>query len=121
MSPFFWLAVALFVLTDVVVVALVIRRNSSTLLGLALPGGDRNKVLQSIHAMVGDYLREHYTGDLQQLPAALSGLVPQLRDLLRSHGVEPRPEIVRALIEISAARHRIASARELREALASLG
>ena len=121
MSPVFWLVLSLFVLTDVLIIVLVIRRMSSTIFGLTLPGGDRNKVLQSIHAMVGDYLRVNYSGDPRQLPTALAGLMPQLRDILRSHGVDPRPEIIRALVEISVAKHRVASARELREALATLG
>ena len=121
MSPFFWTMIVVFVIIDVCVVLLVIRRTGSTLFGLTLPGGDRNKVLESVHAMVGDYLRVNYSGDPQQLAAALSGLLPQLRDMLKSHGVEPRPEIVRALLEVSAAKHRVASTRELREALATLG
>ena len=121
MSPVFWIALAGFVITDIVIITLVIRRMSSSLLGLALPGGDRNKLFESIHAMVGDYLRVNYSGDLQQLPTAISGLLPQLRDMLRSHGVEPTPEVLRALLRISAAKHRIASSRELREALATIG
>src|SRR5262245_17649224 len=121
MSPLFWLVLALFVLVDVAVITLVIRRMGSSIFGLTLPGGDRNKVLQSIHAMVGDYLRVNYTGDPQQLATALAGLLPQLRDMLRSHGVEPRPEIIRALVEISAAKHRVATPTQLREALAALG
>jgi len=121
MSPVFWIALVGFVIADIVIITLVIRRMSSSLLGLTLPGGDRNRLFESIHAMVGDYLRVNYSGDPQHLPAAISGLLPQLRDMLRSHGVEPRPEVLRALLQISAARHRIASARQLREALATLG
>lgn len=121
MSSYFWIAVALFVITDVVVITLVMRRMGPNLIGLMLPGGDRAKLFESAHAMVGDYLRVNYSGDPQHLPAALSGLLPSLRDMLRSHGVEPRPEVVRALVEASAAKHRIASTRQLREALAVIG
>jgi hypothetical protein len=120
-TPLFWLALVLFVVVDVVVILVIMRRFSASMLGLMLPGGDRNKLFESVHAMVGDYLRANYSGDPRQLPGALGGLVPKLRDMLRSNGVEPRPEVVRALIEVSAAKHRIASARELREALATVG
>ena len=121
MSLVFWIALALFVVVDVVVITLVIRRFRASLLGLALPGGDRNKLFESIHAMVGDYLRVNYSGDPQQLPTAIGGLLPQLRDMLRSHGVEPRPEVLRALLEISAVKHRVASPKDVRQALATLG
>ena len=121
MTPVFWIALAVFVITDIIVITLVIRRMSSSLLGLTLPGGDPNKLFESIHAMVGDYLRVNYSGDPQQLPAAIGGLLPQLRDMLRSHGVEPRPEVLRALLQISAAKHRIASTKDVRQALATLG
>lgn len=121
MSSVFWIALALFVIIDAVIIVVMIRRFSSGMLGLMLPGGDRNKLFESVHAMVGDYLRVNYSGDPQQLPTALGGLVPKLRDMLRSHGVEPRPEVVRALIEVSAAKHRVASTRQLREALETVG
>ncbi len=121
MSPIFWIALALFVVVDAVVIALVIRRMSGGLLGLVLPGGDRSRLFESVHAMVGDYLRVNYSGDPQQLPAAVAGLVPKLRDMLRSHGVEPSADVVRTLIQVSAAKHRVASSRELREALATIG
>jgi hypothetical protein len=77
-------------------------------------------VIEDAHVMVGDYLRVNYSGDPGHLATALSGLVPVLRDMLRSHGVEPRPEVIHALLEVSAARHRIASMHQVREALASL-
>lgn len=118
MSRMFWIALVLFAVIDVVVIAVMIRRFGAGLLGGAAPGG---KVLETAHAMVGDYLRANYSGDPAQLPSALAGLMPRLRDLLRDQGVEPKPEVLRALVEISAARHRIASPQELREALANLG
>lgn len=121
MSQFFWIVLALFVVVDIVVITLVIRRFRASLLGLILPGGDRNKLFESIHAMVGDYLRANYSGDPQQLSTAISGLLPQLRDMLRSHGVEPRAEVLRALLEISAVKHRIASTKNVRQALATIG
>lgn len=121
MSLMFWMALVLFVMTDLIVIAVVIRRMSPALRILSSPGGtDRSQLLRSAHALVGDHLRANYSGDPGQLPTALRGLMPQLRDLLRSHGVEPEPHVVRALLEISAARHRIAPLRQLRDALATV-
>jgi hypothetical protein len=120
MSPIFWIVIALFVVTDIVVVTIVLRRflpllpqGAGSLIG-------KGKALDAAHAMVGDYLRVNYSGDPGQLAAALSGLIPALREMLRSHGIDAPPEMIRMLIEFSAARHKIASQRQLREALATL-
>ena len=121
MSPMLWMALALFVVTDLIVIAVVMRRMGPALRMLRMPDGtNRSQILRSADTLVGDYLRANYGGDPGQLPTALSGLMPQMRDLLRTHGVEPEPHMVRALIEISAARHRIAPLPRLREALAAV-
>lgn len=118
----FWIALAVFVVTDAVVLAVVLRRMNPALRIPPTAGGvDRSQILRSADALVGDHLRVNYSGDPGQLPTALSGLLPQLRDLLRSHGVEPEPQMIRSLIETAAARHRIAPRRQLREALAIIG
>lgn len=119
MSRMFWIVLALFVVADLAVIAIVARRF------LRQPGGPgsllgNRKAIDAAHAMVGDYLRVNYSGDPSMLPAVLGGLQPALRDLLRSQGIDPQPELIRTLIEVSAARHRIASAEQLREALATL-
>lgn len=121
MSPMTWIAIVLFVITDIVVIMLVIRKFRSSALGPVLMGRGGARLLGSVHDMVGEHLRVNYSGDPQQLPTAIAGLLPRLRDMLRSHGVEPRPEVVEAMIEASAAKHRIASAKQLREALATIG
>jgi hypothetical protein len=121
LSAMFWVVLALFVMTDIIIITVVIRRMGPAMQVLGFSGGaNRSQLLKSAHTMVGDYLRANYSGDPGQLQAALSGLVPKLRDLLRSQGVEPQPEVVRALVEISAARHRIATLQQLREALANI-
>ncbi len=121
MSSMFWLLLALFVVTDVIVITIVIRRTSPVLRTFTLLGGaSGNRILQSAHTIVGDYLHVNYSGDVEALPTALAGLLPQLRDLLRSNGVEPAPEVVRALVEISANKHRIATREQLRAALATI-
>lgn len=121
MSQIFWIGLALFVVTDIVVIALVIRRFRANLLGPTMPGTNMGKIVESAHALVGEYLRANYSGDPGHLATALGGLLPRLRELVESHGVEPRPEVVQALIEVSAAKHGIASARRVREALATIG
>ena len=117
MPQVFWIAVALFVLFDLVVIVLVVRRFRAGLLGPAVPGTNQARILESAHAMVGEYLRANYSGDPGHLAIALGGLLPRLRELVVSHGVEPQREVLLALLEVSAARHRVASARQIREAL----
>ncbi|MGH7729944.1 MAG: hypothetical protein ACRENJ_01690 [Candidatus Eiseniibacteriota bacterium] len=121
MSLLFWIGVALFVITDIVFILFVIRRFRANLLGAAVPGANQGQILQAAHAMVGEYLRANYSGDPGHLATALGGLLPRLRELVVSHGVEPRREVLHALIEVSAEKHRIASAREIRQALAAIG
>jgi hypothetical protein len=64
-------------------IAVVFRRMSPALRLLGLPGGtDRNRILESAHTVVGEYLRVNYAGDPGQLATALNGLLPQLRDVV---------------------------------------
>ena len=121
MTPMLWIAIILFVITDMVVILLVFRRFRSSTLGPVLMGRGGARLLGSVHDVVGEHLRANYSGDPQHLPIAIAGLVPRVRELLRSHGVEPRPDVVQAMIEASAAKHRVASAKQLREALATIG
>jgi len=120
MPQIFWIALALFVVTDIVVIAFVIRRFRANLLGPTMPGAHMGRIVESAHGMVGEYLRANYSGDPGHLATALASLQPRVRELVESHGVEPRPEVVQALIEVSAAKHGIASARQVREALATI-
>ena len=122
MSAMFWIVLAVFVLTDLVVVAIVVRRMSAMPWGIELPGGaNRGRILQAAHSLVGEYLRVNYSGDPGALPAALVGLLPRLRDLLRGQRVEPAPEVIKAFVQVSAARHRVATSQQVRDALATIG
>jgi len=117
----FWLALALFVITDAIVIVFVVRRFRANLPGSGFAGARTGPVLASAHAMVGEYLRANYSGDPSHLATALGGLIPHVRELLRAQGIEPRPDVVRALVEVSATRHRVASPRQIREALQAIG
>ena len=121
MPQIFWIALALFVITDVVIIAIMIRRFRANLLGVAVPGTNLGKIIESAHGLVGEYLRANYSGDPGHLATVLSGLMPRVRELVVSQGVEPRPEVLHALIETSVAKHGIASAKQVREALAAIG
>jgi hypothetical protein len=121
MSPMLWMFIAIFVATDLIIVTLVLRRMAPVLQLLQLTGGaNRSQLLKQAHDLVGEYLRANYSGDVAQLPTALSGLMAKLRDLLRSQGVEVDPATLRGLVEIAAAKQRIATLREIREALATV-
>lgn len=119
MSQTFWILLAVFVAVDIAVVVWAVRSFMSRMLGSTL-GVQTGKVIETAHAMIGEYMRVNYSGDRTHLTAALGGLLPVLHGLLQSQGVSPRPEVIRALLEISLSRHRIASVGEVREALAVL-
>jgi hypothetical protein len=116
----FWIVLALFVITDIVAIALVIRRFRANLLMPTLPGVSQGQALASAHTMVGEYLRASYSGDPGHLATALAGLLPHMRELAKSHGIEANPEVLHTLIALSAAKHGNASARQIRETLASI-
>lgn len=121
MTPMLWTAIILFIALDMVVIMLVIRRFRSSTLAPVLMGRGGARLLGSVHDMVGQHLRANYSGDPQHLPIAIASLKPRVREMLSGHGVEPRPELVESLIEASVAKHRIASTKQLREALATIG
>ena len=120
MSPIFWIVLAVFVITDLVVIAWVIRRFRANLFLPTAMDAHPGKVLAEAHEMVGEYLRANYSGDPAHLATALAGLLPRVRALAERDGINPRPEVIRVLIELSAARHGIATAQQIRQALASI-
>jgi hypothetical protein len=118
MSPVFWIVIAMFVATDIVVVAVVLRRVMPVVtLFRGLDPERRNRLIQDGHRIAGEFMRTNYSGDPTQLPTALGQLRPQLRDLIRSYGIEPDPTTLDLMIELSAASHRVATRSQLREAL----
>jgi hypothetical protein len=120
-SSMMWMFLAIFLVTDLILVTLVLRRMSPVLQLLQQAGGaNRSQLLKSAHDLVGEYLRANYSGDLAQLPGVLNGLMSKLRDLLRSQGVELDPATLKALVEIAAAKQRVATLQQIREALATV-
>ena len=118
MSTMFWIILVAFVVTDIVVIALVMRRFMSAVsLFQGLEPGRRSQLMQEGHRIAGEFLSANYSSDSGQLPTALAGLRPQLRDLIRSYGLEADPVSLDLLIEVSAASHRVASRAQVREAL----
>jgi hypothetical protein len=118
MQTWMWVALAAFIIVDVVVTVAVLKGvlavDSSLKVLTAMP--DR-KIVEAAHELVGQYLKANYSGDPNSLPAALNGVVPQVTELIRESGAEPGPDVVKALIAISAAKHRVGTMNQIREAL----
>jgi len=118
MSPIVWVVIAVFVVTDVFVLAWVLRKVMPVVaLFRGLGPERRTQLITDGQRITGEFLRTNYSGDPAQLPAALAQLRPQLRDLIRSYGIEPDPTTLDLLIELSAASQRVATRSQLREAL----
>jgi hypothetical protein len=120
-SSMMWMFLAIFLVTDLIIVTLVLRRMSPVLQLLQQAGdANRSQLLKTAHDLVREYLQANYSGDVAQLPGVLSGLMSKLRDLLRNQGVELDPATLKALVEIAAAKQRVATLQQIREALATV-
>ena len=117
MSLTLW--IVLFLAFDAVVVWVVVRRA----LAKAGPGGlglDVAKLARfsaQAHEEVGRYLETRYSGDPQQLPQAMQGLMSVVRERARAEGLALDPDVLTRLIEASAIKHRAAQPGEIRSAL----
>ena len=119
MPSWFWPAFAAFVVFDIVVTALILRKVAAG--GLRLGGIDFARLRPLSAAMnerVGSYLRANYSGETDQLPQVLDALLPELRALAREKGIEVDDDTLRAALVVSASSQGLANPRELREALA---
>ena len=121
MSIGLWIAIGLFVVLDVVVTILVVRRVRAGILKVS--GLDLSKigpVTVAFHERIGNYMQANYSGDLGQLPDALRGLLPVLRDVAREQGLPLDDDLIKVALTASVTKHRIASAGQVREALAQI-
>jgi hypothetical protein len=80
---------------------------------------ERKEALAAAEVIVGECLRESYSGDPDTLPAVIAGIAPRLDDLLVRRGLEPDRDAVRELIARSLATHGVPAA-QAREALTQL-
>lgn len=121
MPSWFWPAFAAFIVIDVVITALILRRVAAG--GLRLGGVDFARLRplsDAMHQRVGSYLRANYNGQPDHLPQVLDTLLPELRTMLREQGLEVDDDTLKAALVVSAATHGLVNPRQLREALSKV-
>jgi hypothetical protein len=117
----FWPALVAFVVFDLVVTALVLRKVAPRSLRVGGIDFARLRPLSdAMHERVGSYLRANYSGRPEQLPEVIDALLPELRALAREQDVDIDDETLKAALVVSVSSHGLANPREMREALAKV-
>ena len=114
MPNWFWSIIAAFLVVDVVVLSVSVRRR------LAQQGLDFTKlraVSKLVHLRVGDYMRANYSGNPDQLPQALSGLLPIADEIARGSGCKLDSHTLELMVKTSIVSHRLATRPEVEAAL----
>ena len=116
---------ALVVLAGLVLVALILRLIvPSGVFTFSLGGtaggmgvlGKSGDLAKRADALVAAHFAANYAGDTSKLPAVLGALLEQLRQLFASEGVPLDRQKLLTVIMISATKHQIATASDLRAA-----
>jgi len=109
-----WFAIALVVIVDVVVIALVLRQR------LRNSGVDFARLAQLtklIHEAVGEHMRANYSGNVAQLGSALESLMPVVETVVRNGGHKLDDDTLRLLVVTSVTSHRIAARADVQRAM----
>jgi hypothetical protein len=119
MAPWMWIALAAFLVLDMIVAVAVVRRVTAR---ARLAGVDLRTVgraAECAHAQIGDYLRANWSGDPAALGNALRGVMPVLRHVAREHGLVLDDATLEIVLATSVQKHGLATATQVREALKS--
>jgi hypothetical protein len=118
MPAWFWIVVAVSVVGEVVALWLVLQRVRAGQGVLAdLDFGTLREVSEAIDQCVTEHMRSSYGGDPTQLAAALRGLLPKVREVVRVSGVTLDERGMRLLVTNAVAGHRLARRGEVLRAL----
>lgn len=115
-----WIAILIAVdaVVTAVVLWLVFRRTTAA---AAVPTGFDIPLLwrfaDETHARIGEYVRSHYSGSPETLPAVLSGLLTELEGEARSRNLPLSREMLKVLMIRSLTAHALAEPAVLRSAL----
>ena len=122
MNGIFWAMVAVFVVTDVLVLSVVYRRMRPLISAMRIPDVNRRReLLAASETMIAEHLRNQSQGDVMQLGASIAALLPALRDLWRAQGVELDEPALQTVVEGVAVKRGYATRKQVREALATIG
>ena len=122
--------IVLFVLIQVLVIALVLRRVlklsfsvKTTFQGLG-PGPTTLDQLKAVgdfareqHQRIGEYMRANWSGFAEQLPSVITSLTDELERDAKAKGLTMNREFLKTMVASSLRAHKIGKGRELGEAL----
>lgn len=122
MNGIFWGMVAVFVITDAIVLTMVYRRMRPLIAALRIPDVNRRRELMAAtETLIAERLRNQPPGDTMQLGASIASLLPALRDLWRAQGIELDGPSLQTILSGVAVKRGYATAKQMREALATIG
>jgi len=117
MPEWLWLAVVAMFVVDAVVLVLVIRQRAKRA-GFDL--AKMHEMSKLVHERIGEHLRANYSGNVDDLPRALSGLMPVVEQTLHGHGQQWDDTTLRQLVTLSVTGHRFATRKQVESAMADL-
>ncbi len=107
MAPWVLFVIVAVCIVDVVVLLFVLKRMRASAAALGASEAERRELREAAHELVRGCLSTGTSGDVEQLRAALAGVVPQLRELMRSRGLTPTPGAIRILLAAALAKQGI--------------
>lgn len=110
MPGWFWAGIVFMVATDVVVLTWIFRRKMRES-GLDL--GRLRDVSKTVNERAGEYLRANWSGNTDELPNALRGLMPIVATIVREHGQALDDRTLELLVKASISGQRLATRAEL--------
>jgi hypothetical protein len=117
MPEWLWMAVVAMFVVDAVVLVLVMKQRAQRT-GFDL--GKLHEMSKLVHDRIGEHLRANYSGNVDDLPRALRGLMPVVEQTLRGHGQQWDDATVRQLVTMSVAGHRFATRKQVEQAMTEL-
>ena len=117
MPEWLWIAVVAMFVVDAVVLMLVIRQRAKSA-GFDL--AKLHEMSKLVHERIGEHLRANYSGNVDDLPRALRGLMPVVEQTLRGHGQQWDDTTLRQLVTMSVAGHRFATRKQVEDAMTEL-
>ena len=110
MPGWFWVGIVFMVSIDVVVLTWIFRRKMRES-GLDL--GKLKDVSKTVNERAGEYLRANWSGNTDELPNALRGLMPIVDGIVREQGQILDDRTLELLVKASLAGQRLATRAEL--------
>ena len=110
----FWMVIAGLIVIDMIVVAFVIRKR------LANSPLRKLRELSPVEERIADFMRANYSGDPEQLPDAMRGMVPLVEEFARERNIALDRYMIEAMIATCLVMHKLAPHAAVDKALSEL-